>query len=156
MARVWQIVSRQELERIFAIRVKVFVEEQKVSHQSEVDDLDFSETTLHVLATVDGKDAGTARLMIGGPGQAKVGRVAVHEWARGIGLGRAVMEKIHELAREHAADDDGVVRLELSGQDNAIGFYERLGYEVTTGEWYLDENIWHQDMHLILRRAEGR
>ena len=132
--KAWQITTNEELERLFAIRMTVFVEEQKVDPNNEIDAADFAETTLHVLATVDGKDAGTARLLIDGPGRARVGRMAVHE-----------------LAREHAG---GTVRLELSAQESALGFYERLGYEITSGERYLDENIWHQDMHVILRRAD--
>lgn len=149
--KAWQITTNEELERLFAIRMTVFVEEQKVDPNNEIDAADFAETTLHVLATVDGKDAGTARLLIDGPGRARVGRMAVHAWARGTGIGRVVMSKIHELAREHAG---GTVRLELSAQESALGFYERLGYEITSGERYLDENIWHQDMHVILRRAD--
>lgn len=43
-----------------------------------------------------------------------------------------------------------------AGQENAIRCYERLGYEIATGERYLDENMWHKkDMHHLIRRAEG-
>lgn len=151
--RVWQITSPEELDRLLAIRITVFVDEQNVDPNNEIDASDYAATTRHVLATVDGVDAGTARLLRKGPGRAYVGRVAVHKWARGSGVGRVIMAKIHELALEDA-DADGTIRLELSGQENAIGFYTQLGYAITTGERYLDENIWHQDLHIDLRRAE--
>ncbi len=150
----WRISTPEELERLFAIRMAVFVDEQKVDPTIEIDAADYADTTMHVLATVDGTDVGTARLIIDGPGHAHVGRMAVHKCARGTGVGRVVMEKIHELALEYATNDDGEVRLWLSGQESAVGFYARLGYEITTGERYLDENIWHLDMHIELRRAE--
>ncbi|QOQ38997.1 GNAT family N-acetyltransferase [Trueperella pecoris] len=150
--QAWEVRSPEELERCFAIRLKVFVEEQKVAAENEIDALDFADSTRHVLAQVDGNDAGTARLLVDGPGHVHVGRVAVHAWARGSGVGRRVMLTIHDMAMDYAVS--GVVRLELSAQEAAFGFYRSLGYEITTGERYLDEGIWHQDMHLELRRAE--
>lgn len=149
---VWEVTSREDLQRCFAIRTTVFVDEQKVSADNEIDALDTAPSTRHVLASVDGKDAGTARLLVDEPGLVHIGRMAVHTWARGSGVGRAVMMKMHDLALHYAIS--GVVRVELSAQESAMGFYRSLGYEATTGERYLDEDMWHQDMHRELRRAE--
>ncbi|AWA42812.1 GNAT family N-acetyltransferase [Trueperella pyogenes] len=150
---VWEVTTDSERERCYAIRTKVFVEEQKVAAENERDAFDTAPSTRHVLAEVAGRDAATARLLVDGPGHVHIGRMAVHVWARGSGVGRAVMEKIHEMAMDY--DVDGVTRVELSAQETAMGFYRSLGYEVKSGERYLDEGMWHQDMVLDLRRAEA-
>lgn len=151
---VWEVSTEEELERCFAIRRAVFVDEQNVAADNEIDAFDRAATTRHVLAEIDGRDAGTARLLVDGPGRVHVGRMAVHAWTRGTGVGRAVMMKIHEMALDYAVD--GVTRSELSAQEAAMGFYRSLGYEVKNGQRYLDEGIWHQDMILDLRRADVR
>ena len=48
-------------------------------------------------------------------------------------------------------DSDGVrsVRVELSAQDQAMPFYERLGY-TAYGDGYLDEGIWHHDAFKVV------
>jgi predicted GNAT family N-acyltransferase len=88
------------------------------------------------------------------PANPHIGRVAVMADARGTGAGRAVMEFLEAAALERhgvferhgapAADGGRHVRVELSAQDQAMPFYERLGYTVY-GEGYLDEGIWHHD-----------
>ena len=51
--------------------------------------------------------------------------MAVEEDARGQGIGRALVERLEELAAEQGAE-----RVMLNARSEAIGFYERLGYEV--------------------------
>ena len=71
-----------------AIRRKVFVEEQNVPEELELDELDA--TAVHLLATRDGRPVGTARLLIDG-NTAKIGRVALLAEERGTGAGAALM-----------------------------------------------------------------
>ena len=77
------------------------------------------------------------------PANPHIGRVAVLAQARGTGAGRAVMDFLERaaLARYGAG---GTVRVELSAQDQAMPFYERLGY-IAYGDAYLDEGIPHHD-----------
>jgi predicted GNAT family N-acyltransferase len=44
---------------------------------------------------------------------------------------------------------DGSVRVELSAQDQAMPFYEKLGYTVF-GDAYLDEGISHHDAYKVI------
>ena len=82
------------------------------------------------------------------PGKPHIGRLAVLASARGTGAGRAVMNFLEEaaLARYGAS---GSVRVELSAQDQAMPFYERLGY-TAFGDSYLDEGIPHHDAFKVL------
>ncbi|MGO1834896.1 MAG: GNAT family N-acetyltransferase, partial [Actinomycetaceae bacterium] len=79
------VTSRVELEECWRIRFAVFVDEQDVPAEMEVDDLDTAVTTTHVLATVAGSAVATARLLPVEPGVVRIGRVAVAREARGTG-----------------------------------------------------------------------
>jgi predicted GNAT family N-acyltransferase len=147
---VERVGSPAQLAEAHALRLAVFVDEQKVPLAEEIDEADFAPTTTHVLvregaAPGEGPVVGTGRLLTdpARPGEAHIGRVAVARTARGAGAGAAVMRALEEIAlAEHARD--GVVRVELSAQTQAVGFYERLGYEAH-GPVYLDAGIDHRD-----------
>ena len=150
------VTGPEQLAECFAVRFEVFVGEQHVPASEELDDLDHAATTTHVLARgADGLALGTARLLTdpAHPGVVHLGRVAVRASARGAQVGAALMSALHTLALERCAVD-GVVRVELSAQEQAFGFYERLGYTVV-GDFYLDAGIPHKDAWLELRRPAG-
>ncbi|MGO1561917.1 GNAT family acetyltransferase YjcF [Actinomycetales bacterium JB111] len=146
------VTSRVELEECWRIRFAVFVDEQDVPAEMEVDDLDTAVTTTHVLATVAGSAVATARLLPVEPGVVRIGRVAVAREARGTGAGRAVMEALHDVALATHAGPDGGVRVDIEAQEHAIPFYSRLGYALVDDRRYLDAGIWHRDMALDLPR----
>ena len=150
MTEVVVVRTPQQRAAMTAIRMAVFVEEQNVSPEREMDALDDDPSTVHVLALADdGTPLGTARLLAPHhPGEpAHVGRVAVSAAARGTGVGALLMVALeeHALAR-YGVEHEGTrsVAVELSAQEQALGFYGRLGY-VARPERYLDEAIWHRD-----------
>lgn len=124
-----------------AIRRRVFIEEQNVPEELELDDLDAA--AVHLLATQDGRPVGTARLLIEGE-TAKIGRVAILPELRGTGAGAALMRAALDELRAR-----GVTKAKLGAQTHAIGFYERLGFTVY-GPEYDDAGIPHRDMSLAL------
>jgi predicted GNAT family N-acyltransferase len=148
--RVLPVVTDAQRADMTAIRMAVFVQEQNVAPEREMDALDDDPATLHVLAVADdGTALGTARLLpphhAGDP--AHIGRVAVSSAARGLGVGALLMADLETAALERFGTVvDGVrsVSVELSAQEQALGFYARLGY-VARPERYLDEAIWHRD-----------
>lgn len=133
--------AAHDLGPCLEIRARVFIEEQGVPFDLEVDGLDGEAS--HVLALVDGQPVGTARLrQVDGHG--KVERVAVLlEW-RGSGAGRALMAALHDLARQQ-----GLAEIELHAQIQVVPFYERLGYEAS-GPEFMDAGIAHRAMHIRL------
>lgn len=124
-----------------AIRRRVFIEEQNVPEDLELDDLDAS--AVHLLATQEGRPVGTARLLIEGE-SAKIGRVAVLPELRGTGAGAALMRAALDELRAR-----GVSTAKLGAQTHAIGFYERLGF-TAHGPEYDDAGIPHRDMSRTL------
>ena len=128
----------QDLEACLKLRFEVFVDEQGVPIEEERDALDDSAT--HLLALQDGTPVGTARIVFQDD-TAKIGRVCVVKTARGTGLGAKLIEACVSVARNQA----GITRAKLGAQTHAIGFYEKLGFEVY-GPVYLDAGIDHRDM----------
>lgn len=128
------------------VRLEVFVLEQEVPLVLEIDARDNQASTIHVLARgADGTPLAAGRLLSDPhhPGQVHLGRLAVRLIARGTGLGARMVAAIEQAALE--AYGPGVTVI-LSAQEQAMGFYERCGYAVLSGESYLDAGIAHQDM----------
>lgn len=128
---------------IRAIRFAVFVDEQRVPASLEMDERD--PHCSHVLAFVGGEAVGTGRLDVARHG--KIGRVAVLADVRGSGVGRALMERLHEIAGRHGLD--GVW---CHAQVAAAPFYERLGYTVV-GDVFDEAGIDHVRMERRLGAA---
>jgi predicted GNAT family N-acyltransferase len=117
------------------IRRTVFVEEQRVPAELEIDDWD--PRSLHALARDEsGRAIGTARLLPDG----HIGRIAVLRAARGRGIGTALVGAMLQAARER-----GFNEAVLSAQTHAMAFYRRLGF-AEEGEPYDDAGIAHVTM----------
>ncbi|MBN6185997.1 GNAT family N-acetyltransferase [Aneurinibacillus sp. BA2021] len=128
-----------EREQALDIRRRVFIHEQEVPEELEIDEHDLPDApTIHVLA-IDpkGNASGTGRLREYEPGIGKIERVAVLSAARGSGIGRLVMEKLEREAKEQ-----GFHTLKLNAQIQAQPFYERLGY-IPHGTTFMDAGIEH-------------
>ncbi|MDB5775682.1 MAG: family acetyltransferase [Herbaspirillum sp.] len=121
-----------------AIRHEVFVLEQQVPEELELDAMDAQ--CLHAVAyDLDGVAVATGRLLP----DAHIGRMAVRETVRGSGVGGALLTKLIEVARQRG--DSEVV---LSAQVHAESFYRRHGF-VREGAEYLDAGI----VHVTMRRS---
>ncbi|WP_134726497.1 GNAT family N-acetyltransferase [Paracoccus luteus] len=132
------IARSDDLAACHAIRRAVFIDEQAVPEALEIDGLDGA--AIHLLATVDGRPVGCARLLIDGT-VGKIGRVAVLRQARGTGLGAALIR----AALDELRGVPGVTTAKLGAQTHALGFYERLGF-VAQGPVFDDAGIPHRTM----------
>lgn len=139
------VQTKEEREAVFAIRMVVFVEEQKVPPEEELDALDITAT--HILAQRADMPSdettgivGTARLVDKGAGKVKIGRVAVLQEHRGKGVGALLMRFAEQIALAR-----GFTYIALDAQCYAIPFYEKLGY-IAQGEIFLDCDIEHRYM----------
>ena len=120
-----------------AIRFEVFVDEQKVPAEIELDDMDA--VCLHAVAYDDfGAAIGTGRLLPDG----HIGRMAVRQPGRGTGVGGAILSLLMQKARERG---DGAVV--LNAQTVAAPFYARHGF-VQQGEVFEEAGIAHVEMRL--------
>ena len=135
---VTEAVAPEYLARCLEIRRIVFVEEQGVPADLEVDGED--PLCRHYLAGDGARALGAAR-MKPVAGAMKLQRIAVLPAARGTGLGVALVRRMIADARADAPDRAVV----LSSQSSAIGFYEKLGF-VAEGEEFMDAGIPHRNM----------
>ena len=123
---------------ICAIRYKVFVDEQNVPEELEIDGLDGE--AKHVLTFVDEGPIGTGRILSDG----HVGRVAVLKNFRGLGIGKSIMKELIKCAQ-----DLNLEKVWLSSQWHAHSFYLDLGF-VCVGEIYKEAGIDHIKMFKTL------
>jgi predicted GNAT family N-acyltransferase len=117
------------------LRFAIFVDEQKVPQDIELDDLD--EKSLHAVAFDEaGKAIGTGRLLPDG----RIGRMAVvKEWRR-RGVGAEILEALVGEARRR-----GLGEVHLSAQLQAAEFYRTHGF-AAEGKVYQEAGILHQKM----------
>lgn len=134
--------SENDCGACFAIRQAVFVEEQGVPLELEMDEYDAAATHFLVRAG-DGTPLATARLLDKN-GAAKIGRVAVLRFARSQGLGLVLMRAVLDEARRL-----GFREAVLDSQTYAIPFYERLGFAAEGAE-FDDAGIPHFRMRRVL------
>lgn len=140
--RIIQVKNEEELQKAFSVRELVFIEEQQVPKELELDEYDHDPSTIHLLALDHlGQAVGTARFRpYDQDGVCKVERVAVISSLRGSGVGRMLMDEIHQLAQRL-----GYHTAKLNAQLHARRFYERLGYS-GHGEIFLEAGIEHITM----------
>lgn len=133
-----QIAPSRDIATCLLLRRRVFIDEQGITEADELDNLDGE--AIHLLAHLDGRPVGSARLLIRGE-MGVIGRVCVLAEARGTGLGAALIRAALAELRRHP----GLTQAKLGAQTYALGFYERLGF-VAIGPVYDDAGIPHQDM----------
>jgi predicted GNAT family N-acyltransferase len=128
-----------EHESLKMIRQKVFIEEQKVTSQLEWDGMD--EEAIHFLAFKNEKAIGCARAFVI-ENYMQLGRMAVLKAYRGEDVGTALIEKAITTAKLNQLS-----AIYISAQCQAIDFYKKFGFEITS-DIYLDAEILHRDMKL--------
>jgi len=143
--------SPAERAACIALRFRVFVDEQRVPPEEEVDAHDAAAPFLVALGPAPAAPAGepsvlgTARVVfIDGGACAKIGRVAVERAERGRGIGLALVAEAVALAARHGARE-----AVLDAQVPALDFYARLGFRAE-GPEFLDCNIPHRRMRRVL------
>lgn len=144
------IETPEAMADALTVRRLVFIEEQGVTEEEEIDRFDGDpaevDSCIHVLGRLDGAPVATGRLILDQPegDHPSIGRVAVLAEHRGRHFGAAVMLALHEQARRRDID-----RVRLEAQLHALPFYERLGY-TAMGPVFLDARIEHRRMELRL------
>lgn len=131
------VTNNKELEDAYQIRKIVFVEEQKVPIELEIDE--YESEAAHFVLYDNNKPIGAGRFRII-DNIGKVERICVNKENRKSGGGRVIMGKIEQYAKVK-----GLHKLKLNAQIQAIPFYSRLGFSVTSDE-FLDAGIPHKTM----------
>ena len=133
-------LSSLELYEILRARSQVFIVEEKMNCQ-DMDYVDFN--SRHYFLYEDGKIISYMRAYYDNDNKnaVKIGRVLSVK--RRLGFGR----KLFEAGLDDIKEYFGVNKIILHSQKQAIGFYEKLGFETVSDE-YLEEGVVHVTMLL--------
>ena len=107
------------------------------------------ETTLHVLARVDGAVCGTVSLLLPeceGGGVARLYQMGVRAEQRGRGVGRALIVEALRLCAEA-----GMHKVHLHARHYAVPFYQACGFvENTATPRFVEIGMEHAEMECLL------
>ncbi len=146
---IWKVktfdaLSTSNLYKIIKARVDVFVVEQNCPYP----DLDnYDQKAVHLWAEEDGEILAYCRIFDKGVKyeEASIGRVLTTKVARNRKLGRQLMLFAIEVIRNNLRSK----AIRISAQDYLLKFYSEFGFQ-DTGKKYLEDDIPHTEMHLIL------
>lgn len=138
----------KDYQRALALRKQVFVDEQNIPLDLEVDD--YEEECLHwLICDENDNPVAVARSREYQEGcqmrpVLKLERIAVDKAQRGQKLGDLIMQQLIGYA-----DKEGYDQILLSSQEPVVGFYEKLGFE-TEGDRFIDAGAPHFWMRRFL------
>ena len=133
-----QTTFNDDMDAIKYIREQVFIKEQHVPVELEWDGLD--DKAIQLLVTDNQQPIATSRMLSDG----HIGRMAVIQAYRNQGIGSQMLLKLIEIARQNGLD-----KVFLSAQVEAIDFYQKYGFTINS-ETYMDAGIPHKDMSMNL------
>ena len=137
------VETEAEMEAALAVRIRVFVAEQSVPAEEELDEEDATAT--HAIARHNGLVIGTGRLLIREEGTCQIGRMAVDQPWRRRGVGGQLL-----LYLELEARSQGMSHVMLHAQVYVKSFYAGHGY-LEQGEVFLEAGIPHIEMRKEIR-----
>ncbi|MBL7004103.1 MAG: GNAT family N-acetyltransferase [Gammaproteobacteria bacterium] len=130
-------------EQIRDIRTAVFINEQQVPEELEIDEQD--QTCLHIVALIEGIVVATGRLLDDG----HIGRMCVLKGFRNQGIGLTMLELLID-----AAEDKGIKEVKVNAQLTALSFYQQVGFHICS-DTFVDAGIAHKSMSLYLEPVIG-
>lgn len=127
--------SSKQLQQIFDVRRKVFVEEQMVDEAEEYDEFETSST--HLIAKLNNTVVGTCRFRNTDKG-IKLERFAVLEDARSKNVGEKLVLNALSMV-------DKSQTIYLHAQVQVVDFYSKYGFK-KVGDEFVEANIRHYKM----------
>jgi predicted GNAT family N-acyltransferase len=124
----------------YPIRYQVFVLEQRIPIDLEIDEHDAS--AQHLIVLLNQKPIGTARIFKANHqsnDHLKIGRLAILKDHRRQGLGSKMMEMLINYAEIHQYK-----KISLHAQIDALGFYENFGF-IADSEEFIEGGILHRE-----------
>ncbi len=145
--KIKKVNNKSDLEEALKLRRKVFIDEQDVPVEIEIDEYDdLIANSIHFLAEHQGQAVGTCRLVMKGE-IIKLGRMAIDVNFRQQGIGSSLLEEVIDYSRRC-----NFKQIILHAQKDAVGFYQNNGFNLVSEDIILEANIEHLKMNKILRK----
>lgn len=138
MLNIETVKYRERFAAIKNIRVRVFQEEQGVAAELEFDGLD--DSAIQLLAYLDNKAVGTARIREIDATTAKIERLAILPEARRKGIGKKLMQRALQVI-----DRQQKTTAIVHAQAYIAQLYRQLGFEIV-GKEFSEAGIAHVKM----------
>ena len=132
------VVNDCELKGAFEVRKQVFVEEQGIPEDLELDEYDME--AMHIVAKDGERIVGTARVLFLAASQAKLERMAILKPFRHRGIGKSIISFLDEEFKNR-----GIEQVVLHAQCSAVNFYKSCGFE-ESGSPFWEAGIKHVKM----------
>jgi N-acetylglutamate synthase-like GNAT family acetyltransferase len=136
-----------EWKAYYALRFNVLREPWNQPLGSEV--LADEDQAIHAIAVEDNVVLGVARMHESAEKQGQVRCVATATAAQGKGIGKAIMAYLEEQAKTK-----GWTEIVLEARENAVPFYQRIGYTIIAESYLLFGEIQHYRMKKALNLTE--
>ncbi len=143
VTRVTEPTTPQEFERYYQLRWDVLRRPWNQPIGSERDENEA--TSIHAMICEGDECLAVGRLQFNSPTEAQVRFMGVRQDQNGRGFGREIMQYLEQKANEH-----GRHHIVLQARENAVVFYERLGYTITEKTFLLWGEIQHYKMEKLL------
>jgi ribosomal protein S18 acetylase RimI-like enzyme len=136
--------TQQEWEDYYNLRFTVLREPWGQPKGSEVlKDEDQADHAMVVDLASD-KIVGVARMQTNTPAQTQVRCVAVSPEVQGKGVGKMLMKYLEDIAQQR-----GIKEIVLDARENAVKFYQSIGYDIFEDSYLLFGEIQHWKMRKI-------
>ena len=136
-----------EWKAYYALRFNVLREPWNQPLGSEV--LADEDQAIHAIAVEDNAVLGVARMHESAEKQGQVRCVATATSAQGKGVGKAIMAYLEDQAKAK-----GWTEIVLEARENAVPFYQRIGYTIIAESYLLFGEIQHYRMKKALNLSE--
>src|SRR5690625_324763 len=121
------VKTEQERQDAYYVRKTVFVDEQKVPVELEIDE--YEDEAIHLVGYIEDKPVAASRIRFI-ENKGKLERICVLKEHRGKYLGQQLIEVMEQIIK-----DRNVIETTLNAQDYAIDLYKKLGYKVVSDEF---------------------
>ncbi|HHE40215.1 MAG TPA: GNAT family N-acetyltransferase [Candidatus Cloacimonetes bacterium] len=138
-------VTEEDFKRYYFLRWKILRKPWNQPIGSERNELD--DSSYHVMVCEkDRVPIGVGRLHFNNPNEAQIRFMAVENDHQGKGIGTCIMNALEKYAQEKSAH-----HIILYARENAVPFYQKIGYEIEEKSYLLFGNIQHYKMNKELR-----
>ncbi|MCK4834544.1 MAG: GNAT family N-acetyltransferase [Gammaproteobacteria bacterium] len=131
--------TEDEFKRYYHLRWKLLRAPWNQPEGSEIDELE--DQCFHLMAVDEDEIIGVARLQFNSSDEAQIRYMAVANGHEKKGIGRALVTVIEARAKTSRHD-----KIILHAREPAIGFYQKLGYEIIEKSYLLFGEIQHFKM----------
>ena len=131
--------TEEEFKQYYNLRWRILRKPWNLPEGSEQDEKD--DSCYHVMAVNNKIISGIARLEFPTKTSAQLRYMAVDDSYQGQGIGHRIVKHMEQYAKDNNADE-----LFLNARENAVGFYEKLGYKITEKTYILFDSIQHYKM----------